>query len=103
MKNNRVRLIRSDGCDQNTVRARNRLIRLYNAVSKNGGWRTVQKQIGSKNVGVVYNFAIHGIEPKNIDERVKIGLKNKCPTCKRAIKENTGQRVRVPCPDWMKR
>ncbi len=69
MKNNRLRLIKKDGGNPKTVRARNRLIRLYNALRRNGGWRAVQKERGAKNVAIVYNFAVHGKEPKSIEDR----------------------------------
>jgi len=63
MKNNRLGLIKSNGGIHYNLRARNRLIRLYNKVRKNGGWREVAKLRGSKNQQYIYNFAMHGKEP----------------------------------------
>jgi len=102
MKNNRVRLVRSNGKDVSLVKSRNRLIRLYNAHRENRGWRAVQDELGVKNVATVYNFAMHGIEPKNLEERKKLGLKKKCPTCKRSIKENGRSHVHKDEPEFMK-
>lgn len=69
MKNNRVRLVKSDGGNLRVVKSRNRLIRLYNALRQKGGWRAVQAERGAKNVAIVYNFAMHGQEPKCIEDR----------------------------------
>lgn len=74
MKNNRLRLIKNNGGSSYNLRERNRLIRLYNALRQKGGWRAVQKECGARNVAVVYNFALHGTEPKNIEDRKACGL-----------------------------
>jgi hypothetical protein len=102
MKNNRLALIKSDGGILGDLKSRNRLIRLYNRVRKSGGWRSVRDELKIKNVATVYNFAIHGTEPKNLDERKKLGLKKKCPTCKRAIKENDKPHEHKQEPEFLK-
>lgn len=71
MKNNRVKLIKSDGGNPRVIRARNRLIRLYNELRN---WRRVQEKCEASNVAVVYNFALHGVEPKNEKDRRACGL-----------------------------
>jgi hypothetical protein len=73
MKNNRLKLVRSNGGSVNDLRARNRVIRLYNALQQKGvkgGWRAVAKERGSKNQSYIYNFAMKGIKPSNHAERV---------------------------------
>lgn len=102
MKNNRLHLIKNDGGSIRILRARNRLIRLYNALRKNGGWRAVQEQRGAKNVAIVYNFAMHGVEPSNIEDRKACFLPaRKCPTCKRSL-PNGKPHVHKEQPSWMK-
>ena len=66
MRSNRLRLIKNDGGSVRIIRARNRLIRLYNDLRN---WRAVQEKCGASNVAVVYNFALHGIQPKNEKDR----------------------------------
>lgn len=102
MKNNKVRLIGKDEGERYTVIARNKLIRAYNAHRENGGWRAVRDEIGIRNVATVYNFAMHGTEPKNMEERKKLGLKKRCPTCNRAIKENGKTHIHRETPEFMK-
>lgn len=102
MKNNRLRLIKSSGQDKTTVKSRNRLIRLYNALREKGGWRAVQKERGASNVAVAYNFALHGIEPKRIEDREACFLPvNKCLSCHRPIKSNKPHEHKA-IPSWMK-
>lgn len=102
MKNNRVLLIKKTEGDSYTVRARNRLIREYNKHRNNGGWRSVRDKFKVKNVATVYNFAMHGTEPKNLEERIKLGLKNICPTCERPIRKSSAKKARKPVPEFMK-
>lgn len=71
MKNNKISIVHDPLCDPSTLKCRNRLIRLHNAL---GNWRNVQQKLGVKNVATVYNFAMHGIEPRNTEERVKLGI-----------------------------
>lgn len=47
-------------------------------------WREIAADIGL-NVAYVYNFAVHGVEPTEPAVRVKLGLKAKCPRCKRRV------------------
>lgn len=102
MKNNKIPVIDEPLSDQSTVKIRNRLIRRYNTLRRKGGWRAVRDEFGIKNVATVYNLAMHGIEPKNIEERKKLGLKKKCPTCKQTIKENGKPHIHKDEPEFMK-
>lgn len=105
MKNNRLRLVKCEGHDKKVVRARNRLIRLYNQVRKDGGWRKVAEVRDSSNQAYVYNFAIHGKEPPSPEERKACFLPfNICETCRRPIRPDVKTNVeRKPIPDWMQR
>lgn len=68
MKNKRLHLIKKGEAH---AYKRNKLIRLYNTLRKEGGWRAVAKERNSKNQQYIYNFAVHGIEPpeSNLVER----------------------------------
>lgn len=102
MKNNRLKLIKNNGGSVRVTRARNRLIRLYNANRKNGGWREVQRLCGAKNVAIVYNFAVHGDEPPNLEDRKACFLPaRKCPTCKQSL-PNGKEHQHKEIPSWMK-
>jgi hypothetical protein len=102
MRNNELPLLRHNGNDKNIVRARNKLIRLYNEFRQSGGWRAVAKARGSKNQQYIYNFAMHGIEPTNPVERRACFLPDRvCETCKRTIRENKPH-VHKEMPEWMK-
>lgn len=102
MRNNRLRLIKFDGGSKSVVRSRNRLIRLYNALRQEGGWRAVQEQRGAKNVAIVYNFAVHGKEPVNLEDRKACFLPaRRCPSCKRPMQNNKPHEHKV-IPQWMK-
>lgn len=102
MRNNRLVLIDNCGGIVDNLLSRNRVIRLYNRMRKFGGWRSVRDELKIKNVATVYNFAVHGLEPKNLDERRKLGLKKKCPTCKRTIRENGKQHEHKVEPEFLK-
>lgn len=73
------------------VRAKNRLFRLYERL---GTWRAVQHELQVRNVATVYNFAVHGIAPRDPGERVKIFL----PRQPRKPKE-----APADVPEWLKR
>lgn len=72
------------------IQARNRLFRLYDRL---GTWRAVQEQRKVKNVATVYNFAVHGIAPREPVERVKLFL----PRQPRKPREK-----RPDAPEWLK-
>jgi len=103
MTDNRLKLIISDGANRKVVRARNRLIRLYNALRHEGGWRAVARERGSKNQQYIYNFAMHGIEPPNPRERKACFLPDRiCETCKRPVRDKKPH-VHIEVPEWVKK
>jgi hypothetical protein len=58
--------------------------RLLKRHARGQTWREIAGGIGL-NVSYVYNFAVHGVEPPSPAVRVKLGLKAKCPRCKRRV------------------
>lgn len=103
MKNNMIALLPLNDGDQRVVRSRNRLIRLYNQLRDRGGWRAVAKARGSKNQQYIYNFAMHGIEPRNLVERKACFLPARiCEMCKRPVRSIGTKYEHKEIPGWMK-
>ena len=73
MAANRTTRLEIAGDDVTIVRARKRHYRRYRKIAKSGGWRAVADELGV-NVGAVYNFVAHGIEPQNLEDRSRLGL-----------------------------
>jgi hypothetical protein len=63
-------------------------------------WRKISEEKGV-NVSYIFNYARHGLEPKNPEIRKKLGLPAKCPKCMRPIRTSTPT-TRKPRTNWKK-